>query len=122
MNTSKPRVEGLLAWQWSNYRDAHRDRQNLLVHALSAPVFILGGLALPAAVVTGAWWLAPAGLFGMIAAVAVQGRMHRREHAAPAPFRGPLDVAARLFAEQWVTFPRYVLSGEFGRAWRSAAA
>jgi hypothetical protein len=122
MNTSKPRTEGLLAWQWSNYRTAHTDRQNLLMHALSAPVFILGGLALPAALATGAWWLAPAGLAGMLAAVAVQGRTHRREYAAPAPFSGPLDVAARLFAEQWVTFPRYVLSGEFGRAWRSAAA
>ena len=32
------------------------------------------------------------------------------------------DWAARLFVEQWVTFPRYVLSGGFARAWREAGA
>ena len=26
----------------------------------------------------------------------------------------------RILAEQWITFPRYVLSGGFARAWRSA--
>ena len=26
----------------------------------------------------------------------------------------------RFFVEQWITFPRYVLSGGFSRAWREA--
>ena len=66
----------------------------------------------------GPWWLAPAGLAAMVLAVALQGRTHKRESTPPVAFRGPGDVLARLFVEQWVTFPRYVVSGELARAWR----
>jgi hypothetical protein len=58
----------------------------------------------------------------MALAVALQGRGHAVERTSPAPFRGPLDVVARLFAEQWITFPRFVLSGGFARAWRASSA
>lgn len=37
------------------------------------------------------------------------------------PFRSPFDVLARLVVEPWVTFPRFVLSGGFVRAWREAS-
>jgi hypothetical protein len=57
----------------------------------------------------------------MVAAILLQGRGHAIEVTRPVPFEGPLDVVARLFAEQWVTFPRYVLSGGLGRAWVAAA-
>ena len=109
----------LLSWQWSVYSGGHRHRTNLLVHILTVPVFIAGSIA----VVFSGWlgiWLAPAGVAGMMAAIAIQGRTHRLESAAPAPFSGPLDVLARIFAEQWLTFPRFVLSGGFTRAWREA--
>jgi hypothetical protein len=36
------------------------------------------------------------------------------------PFEGPLDVLSRIVLEQWITFPRFVLSGSFARAWRDA--
>ncbi len=113
------REDGLLAWQWSIYPDGHREPRNLAVHVLTVPLFILGTCAVPLAPLVGAWWLAPCGLGAMLAAVALQGRTHKLEKVPPAPFRGPRDVLARLFAEQWVTFPRYVLSGEFARAWRA---
>jgi hypothetical protein len=113
------REEGLLAWQWSIYPDTHRERHNLAVHALTAPLFILGTCAVPLAPLVSTWWLAPGGLGAMLAAVVLQGRTHKREKVPPAPFRGPRDVLARLFVEQWVTFPRYVLSGEFARSWRA---
>jgi hypothetical protein len=53
-------------------------------------------------------------------AMALQGRGHRRESTPPAPFSGLPDVIFRIFAEQLITFPRFVLSGEFARAWRQA--
>jgi hypothetical protein len=65
-------------------------------------------------------WLALAGVAAMAGAMAAQGRTHRLEATPPAPFRGPADVLARIFVEQWVTFPRYVLGGGFARAWRAA--
>ena len=55
-------------------------------------------------------------------AVAMQGRTHGKEEVAPVPFAGPLDVVGRVLVEQLFTWPRYVLSGNFGRAWRASAA
>ena len=113
------RGSSLLAWQWSNYPANHRDRRNLLVHALTVPVFQIGTVAvLLSPFVNG--WLAPAGLAAMAAAVALQGRTHRLEHNAQIPFCGPGDVVARFLAEEWLTFPRYVATGGFARAWRES--
>jgi hypothetical protein len=52
----------------------------------------------------------------------LQGRGHRLEASRPLPFRGPGDVVARLFVEQWITFPRFVAGGGFAAAWRAAGA
>ena len=112
--------DGLLAWQWSIYKENHRDRINLLVHILTVPVFMLGTCAVAGAPFVGVW-LAVGGAVAMTAAMASQGRTHRRESTPPAPFTGPLDVLGRILAEQWITFPRYVLTGELARAWRAAA-
>lgn len=114
------RPEGLLAWQWSLYTDNHRDRRNLLLHALSVPCFHLGTLLLATSPLTSLVWALP-GLGAMVGVMALQGRGHRLETSPPVPFRGPGDVLARIFVEQWVTFPRFVLSGGFARAWREAA-
>lgn len=114
------REGGLLAWQWSLYPAGHRNRRTLLVHILTVPVFMLGTAGLLLSTLAG---LAPAigGLVAMVAAMALQGAMHRREVVPPVPFRGPLDVLARILAEQWITFPRFVLSGAFARGWRGGA-
>jgi hypothetical protein len=36
------------------------------------------------------------------------------------PFDGAGDVVSRLLVEQWVTFPRFVLSGGWGRNLRAS--
>ncbi|HUB08796.1 MAG TPA: terminase [Myxococcales bacterium] len=108
----------LLAWQWSLYPSAHADRRNLLIHALTVPFFLAGTLG-----VLSAWrspWLALGGVAAMAGAMALQGRGHAREGVAPVPFAGPADALTRIFAEQWITFPRFVLGGGFARAWRAA--
>lgn len=108
----------LLAWQLAGYPDAHRSRKNLLVHALTNPLFIGGGLSLVASIAMLDPWIA-LGASAMPIAMIAQGWGHRQEVSPPAPFRGPLDVLLRIFAEQWITFPRFVLSGGFARAWRA---
>ena len=109
----------LLLWQWSRYPAGHRDRRNLMVHAVTAPVFQVGTIGVAMApFVSG--WLALVGLAAMGGVMMMQGRTHRLERSPPAPFRGPGDVLARFFAEQWITFPRYVATGAFGEAWRAA--
>lgn len=101
--------KNLLQWQWANYPDVHADRLNVLLHVLTVPVFMAGTIAVVAApFVSG--WLAPAGLAAMAAAMGVQGRGHAREAGRPVPFDGAADLLARMFVENWVTFPRYFLT------------
>jgi hypothetical protein len=50
--------------------------------------------------------------------VLLQGRGHRRERETRAPFAGAGDFVSRFFVEQWVTFPRFVLSGGWLRNFR----
>ena len=117
----KDRSEGLLIWQWKHYPANHRERRNLLLHIVTVPLFQLGTLMLASAPLASAWLVLP-GLVFMVGAVAAQGRGHRLETTAPIPFRDFFDVVSRIFVEQWVTFPRFVLSGGFAQAWRASAA
>jgi hypothetical protein len=112
------RTPNLAAWQWRLYPDNHLDRRNLVLHVLSVPVFLLGTLTLVAAPLAGRPWGALGGLALMVGAMVAQGRGHKLERSPPLPFSGPGDVVGRIFIEQWVTFPRFVLSGGLVRAWR----
>lgn len=107
--------EPLLAWQWRNYPDNHRDPGNLAIHVATWPLFVGGLAAAIAAIPTGMLWLLAAGPAAMVVAIGLQRRGHRREAVAAAPFRGPVDVVKRLIAEQLITLPRYIASGAFRR-------
>ena len=108
----------LLAWQWSDYTAKHRDRGNLLLHAGAVPLFLLSTLLPVAALVSREGVAAVFAVAGMGVSVALQGRGHRREREAPTPFDGAGDFVTRFFVEQWVTFPRFVLSGGWLRNFR----
>lgn len=108
--------ETFLSWHRRVYGDAHRDRGNLAIHLATWPLFVGGLVATIVAAPLGVYWLLAAGPAAMVVAIAAQGRGHRREAIAPPPFRGPADVLKRLFAEQLITFPRFVFSGEAFRA------
>jgi hypothetical protein len=43
------------------------------------------------------------------------------EPVPPEPFTGAGNAVARLLLEQWITFPRFVVSGGWHRALKSAA-
>ena len=104
--------------QWGIYAPGHQVRANLLVHIVAVPVFLLASIALVFALVFGAWWIAGAALAALGASLAAQGRSHRLEPIAPEPFNGMANAITRLLVEQWITFPRFVLSGSWWRAWR----
>lgn len=121
MTDREDREGGLIAWQWTLYPSGHTTRANLLIHILTVPIFEIGTLTL-----LGSLAIAPVyallGLAMMVGAMAAQGQGHAREPQPPVRFRGPLDVFARIFAEQWIAFPRFVLTGGFSRAWVKASA
>jgi hypothetical protein len=111
---------GLARWQWDGYPLYHQARTNLLIHILLVPVFLAGNIALLAGIVRLSWPAALAGFAAMAISFAVQGYGHGREANPSIPFSGPANAFARIFLEQWVTFPRFFLSGGWTRALRSA--
>jgi hypothetical protein len=110
----------LFRWQWADYTRFHQSRANLLLHIVIVPVFLLGNVALVAALFQRSAWLALGGIAAMGVSLAVQGRGHGMEANPSVPFSSPFNAVSRLVLEQWVTFPRFVLSGGWLRAWRAA--
>lgn len=108
-------LSDLLRAQWRDYARYHGSRANLRLHLFAVPLFLLGNIALVAAPAVGAWWWAAAGVAAMATSIALQARGHRAEAVPPAPFTGPGNAVARLLCEQWVTFPRFLLSGGWRR-------
>jgi len=112
MRLIRPR---LLQWQWSDYSAKHRDRTNLVLHIVAVPLFEIATIALVLGIAWGSGRAVSLAVAGMASAVVIQGRGHRREREEPTPFAGPIDFVSRFVAEQWITFPRFVLSGGWSR-------
>jgi hypothetical protein len=108
----------LMRSQWERYPRYHQARPNLLLHMVFVPLFLASNVAFLIALVERRW------LVGLGAAVftgvslAMQGRGHRAEAVPAEPFTGPFNAASRIVFEQWVSFPRFVLSGGWRRALR----
>jgi len=47
---------------------------------------------------------------------------HKREPVPTERFAGPMNLIGRLFFEQWITFPRFVLSGRWALKLRKPGA
>lgn len=112
----------LMAWQWETYPANHRQRTNLLIHIVAIPLFLVGNIGVIAALVRLSIPGTAVSLALMIVAIVLQGRGHALEAAPPTPFTGVANVLGRIFLEQWISFPRYVLSGRWHRALRADAA
>ena len=108
-------TSGLLAWQWSDYRAKHRNQLNLAIHIVAVPLFMLGCVAVAVGLLRLAPFRVVSGNVAMTVSIGLQGIGHRSEPEQPAPFASFGDFVKRFFTEQWVTFPRFVLSGRFFR-------
>jgi type IV secretory pathway TrbD component len=105
----------IAAWQWADYARYHQSLRNLLVHIVAVPLFLIGNLAAVLGLLFLAWGVAIAGVVLSAIAFAVQGLGHKTEPVPSVPFSGPANVVGRILVEQWVTFPRFVLSGGWSR-------
>ena len=108
----------LLAWQWQGYARYHQSRANLLMHIVLVPLFLAGNVALIVGAIRLDGIEVVVGAVCMIMSMALQGRGHRGEAVAPVPFSGAGNALARIFLEQWITFPRFVLAGGWWRGVR----
>jgi hypothetical protein len=98
----------------------HGNRLNLAVHALMVLVFVVSTHALVGNLIAGPWLAAMALAGGPALSLALRRFRHRREVHPPIPFQGPRDFRERIFAEQFLRFPLFALSGKRKRAWARA--
>ena len=108
-------IQQFLRWQWSDYSAKHRSRANLLIHIVAVPLFQAGTLLLVYSALQRAAVVVGLSVACVVVSLAMQGRGHRLETEPPAAFGGAGDLIRRIVAEQWVTFPRFVLSGGWYR-------
>jgi hypothetical protein len=111
----------LLQWQWDGYPRYHLCHTNLLIHIVTVPLFLAGNIALVVALLHGAVTGAAVGLACMAASIVLEGRGHKLEKNPPEPFTSAMNAVARLYLEQWITFPRFFFSGGWIRALRASA-
>jgi len=109
----------LLRWQWQAYPGTHAARTNLLLHIFTVPFFWVGSVLLILGLMHLDWRSLVLGPACILVPLIAQGRGHKLEANPPAKFTGPWNFIARLFLEQWITFPRFVLSGGWWRNYKS---
>lgn len=114
------RPSEFLAWQWSNYSTAHRNKTNLVIHLIAVPLFMYATVLLLYSLFFLSFWALLGAIVCLAVSLALQGRGHRLEQTQPAPFKNRADFVWRLITENWITFPRFVISGNWSRNLRDA--
>ena len=112
------RHPNLPAWQWRAYPDNHRNPTNLVLHLIAVPLFIIGFLLIASGIFSLSFLSIAIGMVGLLAALGLQRHGHSLEAQAAEPFSDRKDAVQRLLLEQFLTFPRFVFSGAWRRAWR----
>ncbi len=116
----------LLEKQWSDYSERHRNKVNLLIHIVTVPLVWIAGIQL-----FGSLLLLVSGLgafkFMVWAAILIgvalfaQSHGNAMEAVKPPAFTHWKDFAINTAVEQFVTFPRFVLTGTWLRNFQTAA-
>jgi hypothetical protein len=104
--------------QSADYGQYHQTRRNLLVHIVAVPLVLVGSVLVLAGLLIQMWWFALGALALSLLAFAAQGVGHKGEPIPPVPFTGAGNALARIVVEQWVTFPRFVVSGGWAENYR----
>jgi len=113
-------VAELLKWQWQDYGRYHQHKTSLLIHIFAVPLFLAGTVLIVAAAITLSLVFLMAGVAGIGISLALQGRAHKFEPVPSVHFSSVGNAVSRLFLEQWITFPRFVLSGGWFRNLRQS--
>jgi hypothetical protein len=112
----------LLRWQYDGYAQFHGNRVNLLIHIVAVPAFVASSLWLLWCAVFMHWAQLGVAALAVIVSFLAQGVGHQREATPSIPFASLGDAVGRILAEQFITFPRFVLTGGFRQALRDSGA
>jgi hypothetical protein len=110
----------LLKWQWDGYFRYHQSRANLAIHVFAIPVFLIGNVVAVVSLLSLDLGGAVLGVVLTGASMFIQGRSHKLEPVPSEPFASVGQFFGRFFLEQWINFPRFVLSGGWVRNWKAA--
>jgi hypothetical protein len=110
----------LLDRQWRHYAAGQRNRRNLLIHLLTVPLFWIGAIEFVVPLVFAGLLYALGGAVLMALALFLQAHGNALEAQPREPCRDLRECVRRTLAEQFVTFPRFVLSGGWYRNYNSA--
>ncbi len=115
----------LIEKQWSDYSERHRNKVNLLIHIVTVPLVWIAAIE-----VFGSLLLLVSGLgafkFLVWAAILIAGALFAQSHGnsmeavKPAPFTNWKDFVINAAVEQFATFPRFVLTGQWLRNFQTA--
>ena len=105
---------------WTGYLRVHSVRNNLVLHAFAVPLFVGSTVFLIASIVRVEDVSIVIALILAFLAMVLQGRGHKLEPHAPVPFSGPGNFLKRWFAEQFMIFPLFVLTGRWWRQFKAA--
>lgn len=112
-------MRNLIQWQWESYINFHGSKKNLLIHIFAVPIFLMANTALIVGLLTINLALCLMAILMMALSLAAQAKGHGTEKMPSIPFNGAANAAMRLLIEQWINFPRFVLSGRWWKAWRN---
>ena len=111
-------LSDLLRRQWQDYAKAHHSRLNLSIHLVAVPAFIVATLMFFFALINLNVVGVVLSTVAVTLAFGMQGLGHAKEGVAAEPFSGPGQAIVRILLEQFVTFPRFVLTGGWYVAFR----
>lgn len=100
-----------IRWQWQDYARYHEDRGNLLLHIFAVGLFWVAALSLVIGAVRFSILTMVLAASALLISMVLQSMGHKKEANPPVPFTGKADFFKRFLSEQFVTFPRFVLTG-----------
>jgi hypothetical protein len=113
-------ISQIIDWQWKGYDQFHASKVNLLLHIVFVPVFLWGTIGLLSAVLRFHFFGIIAALILMATAFLLQGLGHQTEAIKSIPFASPSNALKRILIEQWITFPKFVISGGWWKAFNAS--
>ena len=106
----------LIQWQWKDYHTFHQSKTNLIIHIVTMPIFVLALLCVIYFAVQLQWMASAISFIVMLIAFGAQGYGHSLEANPSIPFANAKQAVQRIFLEQVINFPRYVINGGFIKA------
>ena len=100
-----------IQWQWEGYAKYHQDKVNLLIHIFAVALFWLAAITLIVGAARVSIISVILAIVALFISLVLQGIGHKKEINPTVPFASKSDFIKRFLCEQFINFPRFVLTG-----------